>query len=70
MDLQEEYDELLKYAVVVPTYDPRQLPKSLKDLRGSFPGRHEEMEQEGDETVTEDGGAYIDIIKITLQIHM
>ena len=37
MFTQEEYEELLKYAVIVPTYDPQTLPKTLQDLRGSFP---------------------------------
>lgn len=36
--IKDEYEELLKYAVVVPTYDPRQLPKTLSDFRGTFPG--------------------------------
>lgn len=35
--LQDEYDELLKYAVVVPSYDIGSLPQTLSDLRGSFP---------------------------------
>ncbi|KAH3802581.1 hypothetical protein DPMN_156259 [Dreissena polymorpha] len=34
--LQDEYDELLKFAVVVPKYDPRQLPATLTDTRESF----------------------------------
>ena len=34
--LQEEYDELLKYAVVVPTIDPGSLPNILHNARGSF----------------------------------
>ena len=34
---QDEYDELLKYAMVMPTYDPNKLPKTMADLRGSFP---------------------------------
>lgn len=43
--LQEEYDELLKYAVVVPTYDPRGMGGTLADAR-----RMQDMDQ-----ATEDG---------------
>lgn len=35
--LMEEYEELLKYAVVVPSYDPNKLPHTLVDPRDSFP---------------------------------
>ncbi|KAL4216760.1 Centrosomal protein poc5 [Mactra antiquata] len=34
--LQDEYDELLKFAVVVPKYDPKKLPQTLTDPRDSF----------------------------------
>ncbi|XP_052787736.1 centrosomal protein POC5-like [Mya arenaria] len=34
--LQDEYDELLKFAVVIPKYDPNQLPQTLMDPRESF----------------------------------
>ncbi|CAH1789356.1 unnamed protein product [Owenia fusiformis] len=34
--LQDEYDELLKYAVVVPNFDPKGLPRSITDMRSSF----------------------------------
>jgi len=33
---QDEYDELLKFAVVIPKYDPLQLPQTLTDPRESF----------------------------------
>ncbi|XP_013387505.1 centrosomal protein POC5-like [Lingula anatina] len=39
--LQDEYDELLKYAVVVPKFDPSTLPQTLADIRESFPQRRE-----------------------------
>ena len=54
--------------MVVPTYDPRQLPKSLRDLRGSFPHRQDEHahEQEGDETMTEEGGMKVHVTVIIL----
>ncbi|XP_053386877.1 centrosomal protein POC5-like isoform X2 [Mercenaria mercenaria] len=34
--LQDEYDELLKFAVVVPKYDPAQIPQTLTDAKDSF----------------------------------
>jgi len=34
--LQDEYDELLRLAVVVPSYDPSTIPRTIHDLRGSF----------------------------------
>ena len=34
--LQEEYDELLKYAVVVPTIEAGSLPKILHEAKGSL----------------------------------
>ena len=34
--LQEEYDELLKYAVVVPSHGPESMPRTLTDTRESF----------------------------------
>lgn len=34
--LQDEYDELLKFAVVVPKYDPNQLGQTLTDTKDSF----------------------------------
>ncbi|KAI0240780.1 hypothetical protein LSAT2_008449 [Lamellibrachia satsuma] len=34
--LQEEYDELLKYAVVVPSCGQEGLPRTLTDIRDSF----------------------------------
>ena len=33
---QEEYDELLKYAVVVPDYNPNEVRSKLSDSRGVF----------------------------------
>ena len=33
---QEEYDELLKYAVVIPEYNPTNLRSRLADTRGAF----------------------------------
>ena len=33
---QEEYEELLKYAVVVPSYDPQKIPLRLADAREPF----------------------------------
>ena len=36
LEFQEEYDELLKYAVVVPTIDTSSLPRMLHDAKGSF----------------------------------
>jgi hypothetical protein len=35
--LQDEYDELLRFAVVVPSYNPSSIPRTLQDFRGSFP---------------------------------
>ncbi|OWF49978.1 centrosomal protein POC5-like [Mizuhopecten yessoensis] len=35
--LMEEYEELLKYAVVVPSYDPNKASHTLIDHRDSFP---------------------------------
>ncbi|KAL5019681.1 hypothetical protein ScPMuIL_002573 [Solemya velum] len=40
--LQDEYDELLKFAVVVPSYDPAAVPKTLMDFRESFPQQQKE----------------------------
>lgn len=40
--LQDEYDELLKFAVVVPSYDPAAAPKTLMDFRESFPQQQKE----------------------------
>jgi len=48
--LQEEYDELLRFAVVVPSFDPTCMPKSLQDIRGSFPETSNNQTQQ-----TEDG---------------
>lgn len=48
--LQEEYDELLRFAVVVPSFDPNHLPKALQDMRGSFPQSSNNQTQQ-----TEDG---------------
>lgn len=42
--LQDEYDELLKFAVVVPKYDPNQIGHTLTDTKDSFmqnSSRHE-----------------------------
>ena len=36
VSFQEEYEELLKYAVVVPTFDPTSVPQTLTDVKGSF----------------------------------
>ena len=33
---QDEYDELLKFAVVVPQYDPSSMQQTLTDTRDSF----------------------------------
>ncbi|XP_070178405.1 centrosomal protein POC5-like isoform X1 [Littorina saxatilis] len=41
--LQEEYDELLKYAVVVPEYNPREVRGKLSDTRGIFNSRDEDI---------------------------
>ncbi|XP_067653778.1 centrosomal protein POC5-like isoform X1 [Haliotis asinina] len=35
--LQEEYDELLKYAVVLPNYDPKKTKLTITDNHSSFP---------------------------------
>lgn len=35
--LQDEYEELLKHAVVVPNYDPKHLPHTMAEVKGSFP---------------------------------
>jgi hypothetical protein len=50
--LQDEYEELLKYAVVVPKYDQDRLPKSLTDIRESFPQDRPKHRQETSVTVT------------------
>ena len=34
--LQEEYQELLKYAVITPHYDPSQLPHTLAGASSAF----------------------------------
>lgn len=34
---QEEYEELLKHAVVIPNYDPKRIPHTMTEVRGSFP---------------------------------
>ena len=34
--LQDEYEELLKYAVVVPEYDPSSIQHTLTDAKDSF----------------------------------
>lgn len=36
MFVQDEYDELLKFAVVVPKYDPSHLAQTLTDTKDSF----------------------------------
>jgi centrosomal protein POC5 len=61
--MQDEYDELLRYAVVVPSYDPSSLPAKIIDSKGSFSekivgqsndrqgasvGRHIHIHQEGE----------------------
>lgn len=48
----DEYEELLKYAVVVPKYDQSRLPKTLTDIRESFPQNRPEPRQESIVTVT------------------
>ncbi|XP_025084157.1 centrosomal protein POC5-like isoform X1 [Pomacea canaliculata] len=40
--LQEEYDELLKYAVVVPKCDPSKMPQTLTTIRGALENASEE----------------------------
>jgi hypothetical protein len=50
--LQDEYEELLKYAVVVPKYDQDRLPKTLTDIRESFPQDRPKHRQETLVTVT------------------
>ncbi|XP_076453730.1 centrosomal protein POC5-like isoform X2 [Babylonia areolata] len=40
--LQEEYDELLKYAVVVPDYNPKDIRSRLTDTKGFF-GRQDDI---------------------------
>ena len=52
MFLQDEYEELLKYAVVVPKYDQDRLPKTLTDIRESFPQDRPKHRQETLVTVT------------------
>ncbi|XP_033624864.1 centrosomal protein POC5-like [Asterias rubens] len=47
--LQDEYQELLKYAVVTPHYDPANLPQSLAQAAHAFSGR-----QRQDELIFED----------------
>ena len=47
---QDEYDELLKYAVVVPSYDGSGLLQSLTDFRGSFPQHTSQQQQQYQET--------------------
>ena len=63
--MQEEYEELLKYAVVVPTYDPRQMAQSFAQTRQTYPrphptstqqADHEDNGNETDRTVTDEGG--------------
>lgn len=39
---QEEYDELLKYAVVVPKCDPSKMPQTLTTIRGALENASEE----------------------------
>ena len=34
--IQDEYEELLKYAVVVPEYDPSSIQQTLTDAKDSF----------------------------------
>ncbi|XP_064645431.1 centrosomal protein POC5-like isoform X2 [Lineus longissimus] len=34
--MQDEYNELLRFAVVVPSYDPSSLPAKIVDTKGSF----------------------------------
>ena len=46
--LQDEYDALLKYAVVMPSFDPSQFPKTLTDVRGSFPLQNQATSEEPD----------------------
>ncbi len=52
--LQEEYDELLQFAVVVPSYKPETLPKTLSDLRGSFIPQpyyhHQQQDDDGNQS--------------------
>lgn len=50
--LMDEYEELLKYAVVVPKYDQSRLPKTLTDIRDSFPQSRPEPRQETIVTIT------------------
>ena len=50
--LLDEYEELLKYAVVVPKYDQDRLPKTLTDIRESFPQDRPKHRQETLVTVT------------------
>lgn len=58
--LMEEYEELLKHAVVIPNYDPKRIPHTMTEVRGSFPQatreklvqiqREEESEDDADTT--------------------
>ncbi|XP_074661215.1 centrosomal protein POC5-like [Tubulanus polymorphus] len=43
----DEYEEVIKYAVVVPSYDPKQYAMKLTDSRGTFsaPGNNDNNEQ-------------------------
>lgn len=50
--LLDEYEELLKYAVVVPKYDDSRLPKTLTDLRESFPQTRPQPREETIVTIT------------------
>ena len=49
---QDEYDELLKFAVVVPKYDPNAMQHTLTDIRDSFCQRNG---SQGNRTPTRDG---------------
>ena len=52
--LQDEYDELLRFAVVVPSYDVGSIPRTLQDLKGSFPALSNNHTQQTDEGAVPD----------------
>ncbi|XP_048750876.2 centrosomal protein POC5-like [Ostrea edulis] len=65
--LMEEYEELLKHAVVVPTYDPKLIPQTFAEVIGSFPQvtREKLVQVQGEEESEDDADTTPVVVKVT-----
>nr|XP_022312821.1 centrosomal protein POC5-like isoform X1 [Crassostrea virginica] len=73
--LMDEYEELLKHAVVVPNYDPKHLPHTMAEVKGSFPQPTREkliqiQREEGMSESEEDGDTTPVVVTVTREAQL